>query len=40
LIQLEQEQVGKGGLRPFDLRGKDRFLADVGIEEEKRVGEE
>jgi len=31
-LVLEQEQVGKRGLRPLDLRGEDRFLADVHVE--------
>jgi hypothetical protein len=39
-LQFEQQEVGEGGLRSFDLGGQDRFLADVGVEEQRRVGQE
>src|SRR5690606_38989984 len=29
LVVLEQEQIGQGGLRAFDLRREEGFLADV-----------
>ncbi len=40
LLQLEQQQVGKRGLRPFDLGGEDGLLADIGVQEGLGVGEQ
>jgi len=39
-LELEKEQVREGGLGALDLRGEDRLLADVGIEEERGVGKQ
>jgi hypothetical protein len=39
-LDLEEEQIRERGLRAFDLRGEDCFLADEGIEEECGVGQE
>lgn len=39
-ILLEQEQIRERGLRSLDLGGQDRFLADVGVEELSRIGQE
>ena len=37
LIALVEEEIGEGRLRAFDLRGDQRLLADVGIDEERGV---
>jgi len=37
LAELEQQQVRERRLRPLDLRRKQRLLADVAVEEERRV---
>jgi len=37
---FEQQQVGKRGLRPLDLRGQEGFLADVHVEEQRRRGQD
>ena len=40
LLDLEEQQVGERGLRALDLRREHGFLADVGVEEERLVGQE
>jgi len=34
LVEFKEQEVGQGRLRPLDLRGKHRLLADVGVEKE------
>ncbi len=36
-LQLEEQEVRQRRLRPLDLRGQHRFLADVRVQEERRV---
>ena len=40
LITLVQEKVREGRLRALDLRGDQRFLADVRVDEQRRVRQE
>jgi hypothetical protein len=37
LPPLEQQQIRKGGLRPLDLAGAQRFPADVCVKDEIRL---
>jgi hypothetical protein len=39
LFDLEEQQIRERRLGALDLGGEDRFLADVGVEKEGRVGE-
>lgn len=40
LLEIEEEEVRQGRLRPLDLRGEDGFLPDVRVEEEGAIGQE
>jgi hypothetical protein len=39
-LQLVEEQVGQRGLRPFYLGREHRLFANVGVEEQMRVGQQ
>ena len=36
-VVFKEKQIGQGGLRSLDLGRKHRFLADVGVDEERQV---
>ena len=38
-FHFKKQEVGKAGLGAFDLRGQDGFLANVGVEEDRRTGQ-
>lgn len=40
LVDLEQQEIREGGLRAFDLRGENGFLADVRVQEVGPVREQ
>ncbi len=40
IITLIEEQVRKRRLRALNLRGEHRFFANIGIEEERKIGQE